>query len=596
MDLESNVQPEQPFIPGLVSDSDIYWTLACSQSQVDASLTQFLEITDLLLEQVQLNSTHLFRADILHDSSGKLETLYQKEAKTRSNSHQIGPESVPRDAPLFRGFKHDRTVLRRLIPRKPQLDDALEQTCLFYHNESNGDSLIIYLPHCVSAASMPWYHPQIKGLAYRFSSDTSSNLAVYYLPFPDTSLPIPDRLTRTFTSLLKTMIRLLKLPSKAHIDPTPNDSDVTTTPLTASSLKDTVLPQHTVQNTYSLLKQKYASSLISKWVESTEPSKHVFEDISIAAFLIELWKAKYGSPEKSPGFVDIACGNGVLTYLLLSEGWKGYGFDARARKTWQILDTDDYLEEKLCIPGSFFNCLSAEEQKSNRYMDGTFPPGTFIISNHADELTCWTPLLAALSNPSSPLPFLAIPCCSHALDGSKNRYTLNDVYNTKITAEETAQQCGDYKEQPEKNRTGDLKALRAQKLKAAEHNDDKSQYACLTRKTAAIAQELGFDVQLTLMRIPSTRNIGVLGNCRVQGIEKVSSAETGTTIEVRSEKIHHFLKRELSKYGGLETAAKTWIGRAQNLQAPKGRGKFRSKPDVTHPDTEADNDLSMINS
>ncbi len=37
-------------------------------------------------------------------------------------------------------------------------------------------------------------------------------------------------------------------------------------------------------------------------------------------------------------------------------------------------------------------------------------------------------------------------------------------------------------------------------------------YACLTRKVVALAEEIGFDVELTLMRIPSTRNIGIVGN------------------------------------------------------------------------------------
>jgi len=32
--------------------------------------------------------------------------------------------------------------------------------------------------------------------------------------------------------------------------------------------------------------------------------------------------------------VDIGCGNAILDFVLMSEGYKGWGFDARARKTW----------------------------------------------------------------------------------------------------------------------------------------------------------------------------------------------------------------------------------------------------------------------
>lgn len=33
-------------------------------------------------------------------------------------------------------------------------------------------------------------------------------------------------------------------------------------------------------------------------------------------------------------FVDLGCGNGLLVYILNSEGHKGVGFDIRRRKIW----------------------------------------------------------------------------------------------------------------------------------------------------------------------------------------------------------------------------------------------------------------------
>merc|ERR1711964_620516 len=41
-----------------------------------------------------------------------------------------------------------------------------------------------------------------------------------------------------------------------------------------------------------------------------------------------------------------------------------------------------------------------------------FTAGSFLIGNHADELTPWIPLLAARTPGSA---FLNIPCCSHTL-------------------------------------------------------------------------------------------------------------------------------------------------------------------------------------
>ncbi|KAK5099197.1 tRNA(Ser) Um(44) 2'-O-methyltransferase [Lithohypha guttulata] len=333
-------------------------------------------------------------------------------------------------------------------------------------------------------------------------------------------------------------------------------------PLTASTLKDTILPQHIVQNTYTSLKETYASDLISRWVEKTEPSKHVFEDLSIAAFLVELWTTTYGSKSSFPGFVDLACGNGVLTYILVSEGWQGRGFDAR-RPDMEDMDV----------------------------LDGIFSAGTFIISNHADELTCWTPLLAALSSPTSPLPYLAIPCCSHALDGSRHRYTLKEVAAGLGTNHQRIDEKTD--SQNDGNpATGDLK-----KLRAAKTNTDTSTYACLTRKTAALAQELGHGVDITLMRIPSTRNIGIVGNCkriarsRSQDKPRVGNGEQDVVDELQSlnlqdnndtgsstprtsqETINAILQRECSLTGGLQTSARIWIEKAKRLQGGQGRGK-----------------------
>lgn len=612
-----------PVLPLTASDGGA-WQVACSRTDVQAGLEQFLEVTNLLLEQVQLNSTHLFRADILADSASKLETLAEKEARCQAGAEsdngdasvQVAKDEVSSAVsarpPVIRGFELHRTVVRRLIPRKPQLDKPLEQSCFIYHDTASEreskkkQALVVYYPHCTTSDAMPWYHPKVQGLAYLYtdpsaveaSADTTpaSALSVHYLPFPDTPSPLPDRLTRTFQSLLKTMIRLLKLPSKcpsqvldrqlAKSFTASTTTTITTMPLTPSSLKDTILPQHTVQNTYTRLKQTYAADLISRWIEKTEPSKHVFEDLSIAAFLIELWTSMYSSKStfnSTAGFVDIACGNGVLVYVLIKEGWKGWGFDARRRKTWDVLgdDVSACLHEKLCVPRPFSESMRTGEFEGVDTHDGVFAAGTFIVSNHADELTCWTPVLAALPDPGRPLPFLAIPCCSHALDGSRKRYTLKEVAESLEGADRVGE-LDNGEEGSIQPVVGDLKAMRAAKQQANAHGDDKSMYACLTRKTAALAQEVGMDVELTLMRIPSTRNIGVVGNRKTiykEGNGKKAlnadmdalslAADAGTT----AKKVRELLDREFASLGGANNAGRTWIEKAKKLHGGQGRGK-----------------------
>lgn len=552
---------------------------------------KFEEVTDLLLEHPNLNSTHLFRADILHDSAGLLETNQQKEQRLlRQNGAEDSQHPVKGDggmsdevishslAPLIDDVPPHRTVIRRLIPRNQNLDKSLDQSCYFYRLV-DGARAVIYLPRA-DEDGMPWYHPKIRALVYLYTppkrTTSFPSLSVHYALFRSEALgQAPERLHRTLLALLNTFLRLARYqpPTKSepeassHSSSTANTTTIATSTaldLRPSSLKDTVLPQHIVQDTYARLKTLYAPSLISAWVESTPPEKHVFEDLSIAAFLICLWQQMYG-PQKTgwAGFVDLACGNGVLVWVLRQEGWTGHGIDARRRKTWSALDLDsnNAVREGIIVPQPFLDTLSGVHSQGDGWHtllstsdddsetspipihNGIFPPNTFLISNHADELSPWTPLLAALSASSSTstaLPFLAIPCCSHALSGAKRRYTPAEtrlghptitspppakpvLVNTpstpanSTTTTSTVTSSDGHPSNPTKptagsneDLKGDLNHLRATKSAQAAGTDDKSTYSCLTRKVVQFAQQLGLETTCTLMRIPSTRNVGIV--------------------------------------------------------------------------------------
>ena len=561
------------------------------QDSSDLTETKFAQVSDLLLENPNLNSTHLFRADILFDSSGVLKTALEKERAygfdlsdgdngptrkltqgTNGDSEEMSKFAHRHDqAPDIDGAILKRRVLRKLIPRNTQLDPPLEQWCYIYHllrSPASTGHIVVYVPQVRSEKDIPWYHPPIKAMAYFYeNTEAGPSLSIHFLPLTLDS-EVPSRLHRTFISLLQTFLRLAKgqTPDPKPIKGLPQDGQAGS--LAPSAIKDTILPQHTVQDTYGRLKQKYAPDLISRWVEQTDPSKHVFEDISIAAFLIEIWRQMYETLANFPGFIDVACGNGVLSYILIQEGYSGRGFDARRRKTWEVLGMDEYLDEMICVPQPFISALDssiAELLPQSNVHNGIFKPGTFIISNHADELTPWTPLLATLSSLSSPLPFLAIPCCSHALSGAKHRYSPKD------SRANTESKINGAEEQPA---TGDLKALRAAKQKSANHSDDKSMYACLTRKVISITEELGMQAEVTLMRIPSTRNIGIVGNRRraaTRGSQapQDKSAESSDPAGI----VDRVVARECTMSGGVSAAARTWIERAQKLQKGGARGK-----------------------
>ncbi|KAL2007471.1 hypothetical protein VTN00DRAFT_8909 [Thermoascus crustaceus] len=601
------------------------------------------DLTSFLLANPNMNSSHLFRADILFDSLGILKTPLEKERLHLGTAEEQDRGEVERVEPVpakdVSGFELKRTVVRRLIPRNPKLDRPLEQTCHFYEGpstvaahrdekaEESGPSsslerlLVIYTPHTSTKEDLPWYHPLLRSLAflYDFRRDPtaasttttqeekpqgSGTLSLHFLPFPSEE-PIPTRLERTLLALLTTQVRLAR--GTRPSNKTPEGGNY-------NPVKDNIIPQHLIQNTYLRLKLKYASDLCRDWVEETEPSKHVFEDLAITAFLIELWRDMYGvvpadgrkppkdddtTSRKFPGFVDVACGNGVLVYVLLMEGYQGWGFDARRRKSWSIFPqwVQERLKESIYIPKPFADVVTGSEGE-DMLLDlgaethtGTFDRDTFIISNHADELTVWTPLMAALANPESPLPFLAIPCCSHSLSGARFRYpppklVKSDATNRKA---ETAADDDDIEDEEEVEQnpqpaSGDLKALRASKMHSpTDPCWSKSMYGSLTAKAMSIAEEIGYEVERTLIRIPSTRNMGVIGGRRRtketwNPVAKPSSEEDSAARrqkidpESLQETIVEVVRRECAREGGVEFAARVWIDRAKSIHRGQGKG------------------------
>ncbi|OAX80365.1 hypothetical protein ACJ72_05305 [Emergomyces africanus] len=645
------------------------------------SMEAFLSVTIHLLANPNINCSHVFRADILYDSSGVIKPPNDKERgfcgspSERVDACQTstpGPLSMPSES--FPGFCLQRTVVRRFVPRK-QIDRPIEQTCHYYEGICNVDisdnvrkerqrCLVVFTPHVFSEGEIPYYHPPIQALSLSYDINHSANseseysgtLSVHFSPFIS-GLPrsIPYRLQRTLLALLSTHVRLSRKPFAAAGPPKSR----------TVALKDNIIPQHVVQNTYSRLKQTYAAHLMNNWVETTEPSKHVFEDIAIAAFLIELWRDMYSplNPNREnitdraedslpvfPGFVDIACGNGVLTYILHAEGYDGWGFDARRRKSWSTFpaSTQDRLKETICIPKPFKDVLErmgdsilkSVQKTTTDIHDGIFDKDTFIISNHADELTVWTPLLGALSNLRHPLPFLAIPCCSHSISGMRYRYPapastqprkkgsngvnmLSEIHsdnsNSHGTNRNLAKQPEKQDERQENGQkaensspvaaaagaaqqnpqplTGDLMALRALKLEERTNPDSQnSMYASLTAKVMQIAAEVGYesDVDKTLLRIPSTRNVGVIGGVKSVMVMKGRGKEVGekssclqfglkeTEMGMGTRKVESVVEGECEKDGGVAAAAKLWVRRSLGLREPQGRGRLKGGASLGH--------------
>lgn len=148
--------------------------------------------------------------------------------------------------------------------------------------------------------------------------------------------------------------------------------------------------------------------------ESTDPLKYIYEDLAIAAYLITLWHSDMvdGPPT---AFADLGCGNGLLVYLLIQEGYLGYGYDVRARKLWSFYpkEVSSHLCEEVVVPFKFN--LPAEVD--------------WLIGNHSDELSPWLPVLAKTCRKN--INFFLLPCCPFEFSGNKFQRRCSSVSGYK---------------------------------------------------------------------------------------------------------------------------------------------------------------------
>ena len=555
-----------------------------------------------LLRNPNLTSSHLFRADIYYDSCTDETAKWPEavDADATESSERVrwmrakywprllgdlgGVEALRGEG--GREWEWRRTWVRELVPRKPEVDRRLIQSCHLFqaYVEEEGKvverTLMVYVPHVDNAEEMPFYHPTVRAVAFLHEwhplseYEGSGTLSIHIIPFPVTGLDA-DRLDRTVRKLLQVLHKHGHGQLQGY---------------TKHVHHDQIIGQKRFQDEYTRLKSTYAKTLCEGWAEATDPRKHVFEDLGIAAFLICLWEDTYcntsndgeyrlyvtsGKNERGngavsgekgsgsakgnfAGFVDIGCGNGVLVNVLIQEGWEGWGFDVRRRKSWEDFpqEVKERLEERVLVPEilqrvreqrvdenpMLLNTSENEPASRVGFHNGVFPKGTFIISNHADELTGWTPLLARLSE----CPFIAIPCCSHSLAGARFRAPargLKSQSKEDIVQDQSADKC----EQP---KTGILK-------KAKDASRPPSAYASLCSYITTLTEYVGYFPEKEMLRIPSTRNAAIIGRKSDVWVD-----------EVAEEKIARLLEEELAQT--LEQTACNWIDQANKIIKSKG--------------------------
>ncbi|KAK4509319.1 uncharacterized protein ATC70_007670 [Mucor velutinosus] len=342
------------------------------------------------------------------------------------------------------------TIIRELIPKRKSKDANLAEKVEYF--ESDKEARVIYEP---LESKLPFYYPKVKAYSFVYelgSSDTfeqnddeeQGTLRLEIIPLDTLQPSVADpkmqyALKTILHKLFKWCIqKRLGYKKKAH--------------------HDVLVPKDTYQSMYQYIKAKYGPHLVANWTEKTDPKKFVYEDLAIASYLLCIWKEEEKKTKRKQTFIDLGCGNGLLTFLLSSEGYEGYGIDIADRRIWPALSE---------INGHKKDILRVEALYPAKV---TYPGTEWLIGNHADELVPWIPIIASKSGDNC--KFMVIPCCFYGLDGTRS---------LSLPLSETV-----------------------------------GKYRAYTDYIKDIAVKAGFHVEEDYLRIPSTKNIAIIGRTRQQ--------------------------------------------------------------------------------
>ncbi|KAF9473926.1 DUF1613-domain-containing protein [Pholiota conissans] len=427
-----------------------------------------IEVFEIAISQLvhhpEYNSTLILRSDVIADTTAEFS----------------------KSLPVFEGLQAVRCIHRKLLPRRPGRDPSLEQYCTLYTSSDTIDTLVL-TPIVKAGSSLPYYHPTVLHLAFRYLKSDPPMLQIDVVPLSGTPLDLNSRLYRTCLALLETLHRYgwgAVTNYKKRVN------------------HDCLVPRDEYQDLYLIMRERH-KHLVDTWKEVTDPLKHVFEDIGIATYLMLFWKITFSArsidndlaepwkawPRPPGGFLDIGCGNGLLTHILVTEGYAGYGIDLRARTSWMHYpeSTQAALQVHAFDPTAETLGPAAE-----RY----FQRGVFIIGNHADELTPWVPVLSTLHKASG---YISIPCCSWAFDIKFERSSTPAFQIPHADFAETLNLGGE--------------------------GSNKSSYSMYRIWLASLSLHCGWEVECETLRIPSTRNWAIIGRRHLESTPEAEALE-----------------------------------------------------------------------
>lgn len=244
---------------------------------------------------------------------------------------------------------------------------------------------------------------------------------------------------------------------------------------------------------YRRLKEKY-NHWVVEWQESTDPQKFVFEDVGIAAFLISLWELEAQEASAATLSTDAASS---------AETETGNPVHPSPRKQ-SFVDLgcgNGFLVYILTMEGYPGRGIDLQKRKiwarfpaEVKLIEAPIDPTNdqyeedWILANHSDELTPWIPFIASRNNRR----FWVLPCCEWNFD---SKFTVR------------------------------TKAL--------------SRYEGYLEYVKLLTAQSGYKVEVEHLRIPSTRNISIVGRTRTidptnsEDLQKIKEQQEACLVKAR---------------------------------------------------------------
>lgn len=203
---------------------------------------QFSTAVSQLIHHPEYNSTLILRSEIVSESTA----------------------DFPAPIPELCGYRPVKNIHRKLLPRRPGRDAGLEQHCTLYSSSTRDDecpAVLVLTPIVEAGGALPYYHPAVHHLAFRYIPAEIPLLRIEIVPLPGTPIDLNSRLYRTCLALLDTLHRygwgaLTNYKKRVH--------------------HDCIISREEYQDLYLIMRERH-KHIVNDWQEVTDPLKHVFE-------------------------------------------------------------------------------------------------------------------------------------------------------------------------------------------------------------------------------------------------------------------------------------------------------------------------------